>query len=204
MLVKICGIQTPEMAKIAVDAGADYIGLVFADSKRQVTIEQAKDIKKVLSNAEVKVVGVFRNQPITEVNQISRELGLDYVQLHGNERVEECRKVETPLIKALSFNDISQAGAFHEVAEYILIDSPKPGSGETFDWSALSKDGKEFPYFLAGGLSPDNVREAIITLSPLGIDVSSGVETNGQKDEKKIRRFIDQARQKEWKREETI
>ncbi|OJF94605.1 phosphoribosylanthranilate isomerase [Alkalibacterium sp. 20] len=197
MLVKICGIQTPETAQMAVEAGADLIGLVFAASKRQVTIDEAREIKNSLSNTSVKVVGVFRNQPIQEVNRISRELGLDYVQLHGKESVTECQQINTPLIKALSFEEISEAKHYQQVADYILIDSPKPGSGETFDWTTLKNKNEDFPHFLAGGLSPENIAEAIQHLQPIGVDVSSGVETNGSKDAEKIRRFTHQVKQVE-------
>ncbi|WP_423188393.1 phosphoribosylanthranilate isomerase [Alkalibacterium sp. f15] len=197
MLVKICGIQTPETAQVAAAAGADFIGLVFAASKRQVTIDEARKIKNSLSHTRVKVVGVFRNQPIKEVNQISRELGLDYVQLHGEESVTECQQINAPLIKALSFEEISEAKHYRQVADYILIDSPKPGSGETFDWTMLKDKNEDFPYFLAGGLSAENIAEAIQHLQPLGVDVSSGVETDGSKDAEKIRRFTHQVKQGE-------
>ncbi|PRY80071.1 phosphoribosylanthranilate isomerase [Alkalibacterium olivapovliticus] len=195
MLVKICGIQTIDSAQAAVEASADYIGLVFAESKRKVSIEQARDIKESLSDSAVKVVGVFRHQPLAEVNQISQAVRLDYVQLHGDETLEECRQLNTPLIKALSFNKISQAILYQDVAEYILIDSPKPGSGEPFDWSAFKNEELMIPFFLAGGLSPENVKEAIQQVKPIGVDVSSGVETNGQKDNEKIRQFTHQAKQ---------
>jgi len=195
MLVKICGIQTPGMAQVAVEAGADFIGLVFAESKRQVNLEQAKEIKNSLSDTTVKVVGVFRDMSITQVNEISQRIGLDYVQLHGEESVTECRQIKAPLIKALSFEEISEARHYRQVADYILIDSPKPGSGETFDWTTLTHENEGFPYFLAGGLSPENIEEAIQHLQPIGVDVSSGVETNRSKDAEKIRRFTHQAKQ---------
>lgn len=195
MLVKICGIQTIEAAQTAKEAGTDFIGLVFAESKRKVTIQQAENIKHSLADSDIKFVGVFRNQPILEVNLISQAVGLDYVQLHGNESLEECRRLNTPLIKALSFKEISQATDYQDVAEYILIDSPKPGSGEPFGWSAFKNEELMIPFFLAGGLSPENVKEAIQQVKPIGVDVSSGVETNGQKDNEKIRQFTHQAKQ---------
>lgn len=195
MLVKICGIQTIEAAQTAKEAGTDFIGLVFAESKRKVTIQQAENIKHSLADSDIKFVGVFRNQPILEVNLISQAVGLDYVQLHGNESLEECGRLNTPLIKALSFKEISQATDYQDVAEYILIDSPKPGSGEPFDWSAFKNEELMIPFFLAGGLSPENVKEAIQQVKPIGVDVSSGVETNGQKDNEKIRQFTHQAKQ---------
>lgn len=196
MFIKICGIQTPKAALVAADAGADFIGLVFAKSKRQITTEQAEAIKAVLSETSVKIVGVFRNQPLEEVNRISQLLELDYVQLHGDESLEECRTLKTPFIKALSYEKVSEAESFQEVADYVLIDSPRPGSGKSFDWSRWVEQEKAFPYFLAGGLSLENIEAAVKQVQPVGVDVSSGVETNGQKDEEKIRRFIQLVRQK--------
>lgn len=195
MLIKICGIQTPEIARFAEQAGADFIGLVFAESKRQVDVEQAQTIVDALSEG-VKVVGVFRHQSMKLVNRITKEVGLDYVQLHGEETVEDCLQVDSPVIKAFSFEERKKAIQYEKVANYVLLDSPKPGSGETFDWHKVANEENVPPFFLAGGLHPENVKEAIHHIQPLGVDVSSGVETNGQKDKEKIQQFIQEAKAK--------
>lgn len=202
MLIKICGIKTERAALAAVDAGADMIGLVFAQSKRQVTIEEAKVIRQSCSDLPVDVVGVFRNQPIDEVNAISKAVGLDFVQLHGKESLKDCLQVTLPLIRAIGHEDVKAGGLFSKIAAYLLIDSPKPGSGEVFNWETLKEDQPGMPFILAGGLSASNVAEAIQTVQPHGVDVSSGVETDGKKDEEKIRTFIKKARSIETKQKE--
>lgn len=194
MLIKICGIKTEKAALAAVDAGADMIGLVFAKSRRQVTVEEAKLIRQSCSDLPVAVVGVFRNQPIEEVNQISETVDLDFVQLHGEESLEDCLKVQSPLIRALSHDEIMQCSRFSKIAAHLLIDSPRPGSGKAFNWETLQSSLPEQPFLLAGGLSAANVTEAIQTAKPYGVDVSSGVETDGEKDEEKIKEFVKKAR----------
>lgn len=202
MLIKICGIKTVKAALAAADAGADMIGLVFAKSKRQLTIEEAKEICQSCRALPIDVVGVFRNQPIDEVNKISETVDLDFVQLHGEESLKECRQVKSPLIRALNHVEVKGASRFFEVAAHLLIDSPKPGSGEAFNWETLKHDRPAMPFILAGGLSASNVAEAIEAVQPDGVDVSSGVETDGEKDEEKIRAFIKRARNVEMKQKE--
>ncbi|MCC5890006.1 MAG: phosphoribosylanthranilate isomerase [Alkalibacterium sp.] len=197
MLIKICGIKRSEAAQAAANAGADMIGLVFAESRRQVTVEEAKVIRESCSSFPVQFVGVFRNQPISEVNTISEAVGLDFVQLHGQESLKKCRQVKAPLIRALSHDEVKAGSPFAELSEYMLIDSPKPGGGQPFDWSDLKRDRPAFPFILAGGLSIGNIAEALQAAEPLGVDVSSGVETDGEKDEKKIRDFIEEVRRLE-------
>lgn len=193
MQVKICGIQTEDAAKAAVEAGADFIGVVFAESKRQVSLEQANRLRRVIPK-EVKMVGVFKDQPITQVNNIAQSIGLDFVQLHGNESLEECRRSQTAVIKGLSIGEQQMFLAYLSVVEKLLIDSPTPGSGQPFDWENLALP-SDNPFFLAGGLTPENVERAILMAQPTGVDVSSGVETNGEKDSEKIRIFIKRAKQ---------
>ena len=193
VLVKICGLTTYQDAIATTEAGADLIGFVFAQSKRQVTVEQVDQIQRQLPD-HVKKVGVFVDAPIHIVNQIARLVRLDYVQLHGRESVSTCLKSEVPVIKALSLqtaDSLEQVLDYLPVVDYLLLDGPKPGSGQTFDWHLiesipLARD----KMILAGGLTADNVDRAIQEASPIGVDVSSGVETNGKKDLIKIKQFI--------------
>lgn len=193
VLVKICGLTTYQDAIATTEAGADLIGFVFAQSKRQVTVEQVDQIQRQLPDY-VKKVGVFVDTPIHIVNQIARLVRLDYVQLHGRESVSTCLKSEVPVIKALSLqtaDSLEQVLDYLPVVDYLLLDGPKPGSGQTFDWRLiesipLARD----KMILAGGLTADNVDRAIQEASPIGVDVSSGVETNGKKDLIKIKQFI--------------
>lgn len=193
VLVKICGLTTYQDAIATTEAGADLIGFVFAQSKRQVTVEQVDQIQRQLPD-HVKKVGVFVDAPIHIVNQIARLVRLDYVQLHGRESVSTCLKSEVPVIKALSLqtaDSLEQVLDYLPVVDYLLLDGPKPGSGQTFDWRLiesipLARD----KMILAGGLTADNVDRAIQEASPIGVDVSSGVETNGKKDLIKIKQFI--------------
>ncbi|GAA0474776.1 phosphoribosylanthranilate isomerase [Alkalibacterium sp. m-11] len=202
MLVKICGIRTEEAAHAAVESGADMIGLVFAESRRKVTLEQASRVLKVVEGRSIKTAGVFRNQSVEAVNQICRTLGLDYAQLHGDESSDYCRQINGKIIKALSISSLGEASDFQDCSDFLLIDSPEPGSGEAFDWNRLKDTSLSLPYILAGGLTPENVGPAIEAVSPQGVDVSSGVETDGTKDTKKIRRFIRKARHSSNREEE--
>ncbi|GAA4077437.1 phosphoribosylanthranilate isomerase [Amphibacillus indicireducens] len=193
VLVKICGLTSYQEAIAATEAGADLIGFVFAQSKRQVTVEQVDQIQRQLPD-HVKKVGVFVDTPIHIVNQIARLVKLDYVQLHGKESILTCLKSEVPVIKALSLqgtDSLEQVLDYLPVVDYLLLDGPKPGSGQTFDWRLiesipLARD----KMILAGGLTADNVDRAIQEAIPIGVDVSSGVETNGKKDLIKIKQFI--------------
>lgn len=202
MLVKICGIRTEEAAGAAVESGADMIGLVFAESRRQVTLEQAARVLKAVEGRSIKTAGVFRNQSVEAVNQICRTLGLDYAQLHGDESSDYCRQIDGKVIKALPISSLGEAFDFQDCSDFLLIDSPEPGSGEAFDWNRLKDTSLSLPYILAGGLTPENVGSAIEAASPQGVDVSSGVETDGTKDTKKIRRFIREARHSSNREEE--
>ncbi|WP_440897845.1 phosphoribosylanthranilate isomerase [Amphibacillus sp. Q70] len=197
MLVKICGIRTIEAGLTAASMGADLVGFVFAESKRQVSVAEAVRIRKQLP-PQVKGVGVFVNTPISTVNQIAREVKLDYVQLHGEETVASCLASDFPVIKALSIQteeDLKKVNMFLPVVDYLLIDGPIAGSGQVFDWKLLdSIPHARKKMILAGGLTPSNVQEAINQVDPIGVDVSSGVETNGVKDNQKIEQFIKKAK----------
>lgn len=199
MKVKICGITDTESAKVAVEAGVDAIGLVFADSKRKVTIDQAKLIIDSLPERVLKV-GVFVNEDVEVIEEIVQKTGLTMVQLHGDEEPEVCNKISIPVIKALGVSSKKDCEKIQEYpCEYILLDSPKGkfrgGNGQTFPWELvdpLAIKGKKL--IVAGGLNIENVSMAIQTLRPFMVDVSSGVETGGKKDHKKIIDFLQEAK----------
>ncbi|MDR3588286.1 MAG: phosphoribosylanthranilate isomerase [Negativicutes bacterium] len=201
MLVKICGIMTAEAALAAKRHGADLIGFVFAASRRRIDVAGAAAIARQVSG--VGKVGVFVGQPLAEVREIAERCRLDIVQLHGDEPAEYCQAVGRPVIKAIragSGLELAQLAAFP--ADWLLLDSYLPGqpggTGVAFDWrqAQAAVAGLGRPFLVAGGLNADNVGEAIRVLRPAGVDVSGGVETDGVKDEEKIRRFVTAAKNK--------
>lgn len=193
--VKICGLMNKEAIQTAADAGTDFIGFVFAKSKREVTIEQAKQLASYVP-AHVKKVGVFVNEERAVIEEIVQTVGLDYVQLHGDETPDFVNQLPYPVIKAFqvrSEKDLEQLESYN--CDYYLLDSPagkyRGGNGETFDWNlAKSFDFLDKKVILAGGLTPENVAQAVQEVVPAGVDVSSGVETDGEKDLAKIKEFI--------------
>ena len=225
---KICGIRRLEDAQIAADAGADYIGLVFVPGRpRRVDIPTAAAIVSGIKAAGVgapKVVGLFADQPLEEVNRTADACGLDLLQLCGGESIEYCAGAVRPVIKVVHVSNSIRGPGFagdatvgttaDETAWQTLVDRIKGyssaghmvtldrlvegipgGTGESFDWGVaaeLSRQGHSF--LLAGGLSPDTVGRAVEHVRPWGVDVSSGVETQGAKDAAKIRNFIQVAR----------
>ncbi|PPA71821.1 phosphoribosylanthranilate isomerase [Jeotgalibacillus proteolyticus] len=198
MKVKICGLQEPEHVKAAVLAGADYVGFVFAPSKRRITFEQAEKLA-LLVPGDVKRVGVFVNPSQEEIDLAVKAGRLDIIQLHGEETPEFCLKQKKPVMKAFSIKtreDIEKT-AFYPVS-YHLVDAPateyKGGGGKVFDWELLQDTHQSSPLFLAGGLNADNVVQAVSTIQPYAVDVSSGVETDGIKDIDKINAFIQAAK----------
>lgn len=201
MFVKICGLSTLEAAQTAIDSGANYLGFIFAESKRKVTPMQAREIITNLKG-NVKKVGVFVNESIEEISRIADYVGLDIIQLHGTESQEFASRLSLPVIKAISLHSIEDLTQVHDwKTEYILLDLPKnqtAPSSKTLNW--LEMKGK-LPYshhiFLAGGLSPENVETAVREIQPYAVDVSSGVETEGTKDLQKIKEFIRNAHLKE-------
>ncbi|HDR4422530.1 TPA: phosphoribosylanthranilate isomerase [Bacillus cereus] len=201
MKVKICGITDVETAKRACEYGADALGFVFAKSKRKVTPGLAKEIIQELP-ANVLKVGVFVNESVEGIQQIADECGLTHVQLHGDEDNHQIRRLNIPSIKSLgvtSESDLKNAQAYE--TDYILFDSPKEkfhgGNGKTFSWELLTHMPKELreKTILAGGLNALNIEEAIRTIQPYMVDVSSGVETEGKKDVEKIKQFIIKAKE---------
>lgn len=199
MFIKICGITTLDAAKTVESAGADWIGFVFAPSKRKISPEHAKQISKALS-PKIKKVGVFVNESIEKIISIANEVGLDYIQLHGDEDETFAKQIPFPIIKAFSIEHTDIQTIERYPANYILLDSPgkkyRGGTGETFDWEKINElNVDKRKIILAGGLHADNVQQAIKIVTPRGIDVSSGVETDGKKDPEKIFTFIKRARE---------
>ena len=202
--VKMCGISKVETIPAVVEAKPDYMGLVFAPSKRQVTVEQAKILieelhKQCINHYDIKVVktvGVFVNETLDNLVRIADTANLDAVQLHGDEdeafiqSLKERTNVE--VWKAVQIRSAADAEAWIDSrADMLLFDAyhkdERGGTGEVFDWSCL--DEFERPFMLAGGIDSTNVARAIRTVRPYGIDISSGIETDGVKDDEKIKAF---------------
>ncbi len=205
--VKICGIKEEAHALVAAEAGADFIGLVFAHSPRQVTPVQAEKIVSAVkqSGYTTKVIGVFVNITAEVVNKTADICHLDQVQLSGDESWEYCTEIKHPLIKAVrvsrrqgpqGISDILAHGAkiLADRKHVYLLDAKVKGkygrTGTAFDWSLAQQAAEKFPIIIAGGLTPENVAQAIKTAAPWGVDVSSGVEVAGVKHVARIRAFI--------------
>jgi len=175
----------------ACQAGADYIGFVFAESRRRVSLEQAQKLASLVPPA-VRKVGVFVSPSLSELQEAISVADLDLVQIHGDFDEELLTQIDRPVIQAYqvkgALKDVSQQ------ADYLLFDAPLAGSGRTFDWQVFDKNQIHQPFFIAGGLNAGNVREAIQSFAPYAVDVSSGVETDGQKDLEKIKEFIERVK----------
>ena len=189
--VKICGLSNIEAVKTAVSAGADYIGFVFAPSKRQVTVEQAIELAKFIPS-HIQKVGVFVSPSRAELLEAVDKVGLDFVQVHGQVVDKLFENLPCGSIQAVQVDGDGHVP--NSQADYLLFDAPVAGSGQTFDWGRLDTTELAQPFFIAGGLNEDNVARAIQHFSPFAVDVSSGVETDGQKDHEKIRRFIERVK----------
>ncbi len=205
--IKICGLIEVKDALAACQAGVDFIGLVFAASKRQISSETALKIVTLLEKMPVRpeIVGVFANQGVQEVNRIAEEFRLDRVQLSGNETSIYCDQITQPIIKVIH---VSERMTARDILEEIgnnyslrmknktqfLLDSEMTekhgGTGKVFNWNVASEVSRKLPVIVAGGLDPDNVVKLIQQVHPWGVDVSSGVETGGIKDINKIKAFI--------------
>lgn len=201
MFVKICGITTEKDALLAIALGADALGFVFASgSPRMVTVDEAKAIVKHLPYDEVVTLGVFRDERPERVAEVVNRVGLHGAQLHGREPAAEVVYVRqrVPLvIQGFAAGDPAISMAPDGPADLVLLDAPNPGSGRAFDWGQVDGGLDGLRLLLAGGLTPDNVAEAIWRVRPWGVDVSTGVETapgSGRKDPRKLRRFIQAAR----------
>ena len=199
--VKICGITNAEDAQAAVAAGADLLGFVFAEeSPRRVTVEQAAEIARVVPPFVLRV-GLFVNAPEELVMEATMRCGLQLLQFHGDETPEYCRQFGAMSMKAFRMKDADSLRALPEYpTDAWLLDAFVPGqrggTGHSFNWDLAIeavKLGK--PVFLAGGLTPENVADAVRRVQPYGVDVSSGVESApGKKDHAKVRAFIEAAK----------
>ncbi|MEO4053995.1 phosphoribosylanthranilate isomerase [Solibacillus sp. CAU 1738] len=197
--VKICGLKTPEHVETAVKCGADFVGFVFAPSKREISIEEANLLAQYIPEV-VKTVGVFVNEEPERIQEIASKVPLDYIQYHGDETNELIQKIGLPSIKAFSIRkveDVKRAATFD--VDYYLFDSPgtdfRGGSGQTFDWNLLEEVNiPRKKVMIAGGLRADNVAAAVTLISPAAVDVSSGVEVNSKKDHTLIEAFIKAAK----------
>ena len=203
--IKICGITNLEDARFAAGALVDYLGFIFYEkSPRYIEPGEAGAIINWIEGPEK--VGVFVNQPLDDVNQIAKETGLVFVQLHGDESVEYCGLIEKPIIKVIHIEEETvdyllkhQVEQYAEVADYLLFDSKIDGkwggTGTAFDWNILKEIGDDIPFFLSGGLKADNIKKAIETVQPFAVDVSSSLEQKpGLKDFGKIEAFMDEIR----------
>lgn len=198
--VKICGIREEKEALAALNYGAWAIGEVFAPSRRRIEVEKAASINYNLQGRIVKI-GVFANEDIKDMHYIARSCFLDMLQLHGDESPEYVAEVRYPVIKALrvekkmTLEDVKRFKAYA-----YLFDTPalnmRGGSGQVFNWDLIADFRGRRDIILAGGLSADNVKEAIFRIRPLAVDVSSGVEfQNGGKDPEKIKAFIEKVKE---------
>jgi phosphoribosylanthranilate isomerase len=190
--VKICGITRMEDARLAAELGAWAVGFIFwPESPRHVAPDRARDIVRQLSPL-VSPIGVFVDQPAEHVDEVARHVGLAAVQLHGSESPAFARSLSCRAIKALALEDGGEAALAAWSDTLLLLDARDPvrrgGTGRTIDWDAASRVARRRPVLLAGGLTPDNVEEAVQRVRPAGIDVSSGVESApGIKDERRLR-----------------
>lgn len=198
--IKICGLSRPDDIDIVNEALPDYIGFVFAKSTRQVSEDTAKELKARL-NPGIQSAGVFVNEDILRIARLCRMNITDIVQLHGDEDEAYIRSlkehINNPVIKAVRVRNRDDIAKACELScDYLLLDSYKEGRyggcGDTFDWSVISNVTK--PFFLAGGLHSENVKQAVTQVRPYAVDVSSRVETDGIKDRNKIMDFIKKVR----------
>lgn len=209
--VKICGLQDVAAAVAAVQAGATMLGTVFAPSRRQLTIDAARvvaDAARDRATTAITIVGVFVDASPAEVNRIVEAVGLDAVQLHGNESPALLAAISAPVIKAIRPRPAASADTVQrQIASFLGVpnepfaflldgfsDTAAGGVGVSADWTLAASLAASYPLILAGGLTPDNVGGAIVRVKPAAVDVSSGVETQGAKDTLKIASFVARAR----------
>jgi len=209
--IKICGIREPAHALIAAEEGADYVAVNFAPmSSRMVTLEEACAVSEALRDAYPngegpKLVGVFVNAPAWEMNKLADICRLDLLQLSGDEPWSICQSLDRPAVKALRVpSDADAKAVLAELGErlpalsarggFCLVESHVAGryggTGQQLNWAMGAEIASKHSFLLSGGLDPDNITAALEQVQPWGVDVSSGVETDGRKDEAKIRAFI--------------
>lgn len=214
MIVKICGLRQPDHALAALEAGADWLGLVFAPSRRRVTPGEAKAIVAAVrahpAGGQARLVGLFVNERAPAIGELVGSCGLDYVQLSGNEPVELAQELPCPLVKSIRMTGdaieaawlglaAAHGGAAANWRVLPLVDAQVRGAyggtGHQADWGAAAELARRQPLILAGGLHAENVAAAVAQVQPWGVDVSSGVETGGVKDPARIAAFVRAARQ---------
>ena len=194
--VKICGMTNLKDVKVAVDGGVDAVGFIFyKKSPRSVTMQAVRKIVLELPPF-VDSVGIFVNETAEQINKIADRCNLDRVQLHGNESPSFCKKIRRRVIKAIRVKDIQSLKKLSDypVSSFLLdtfSEDQYGGTGRVFDWNLAYPAKKYGPIILAGGLTPNNVRQAIQRIQPYGVDVCSGVESQpGIKDHKKMQIFL--------------
>jgi phosphoribosylanthranilate isomerase len=205
--IKICGLSETQHALAAAKAGADFLGVVFAPSQRQVSAKKALQIAKAIHSLRPHpdIVGVFVNSTAEEVNRVADYCNLDWVQLSGDETWDYCQQIERPIIKTVHvpgtktaeeiISEIAMGYQLLPRQNFVcLVDSKVGntygGTGQTFDWKLAKEVSARFSVIIAGGLTPTNISQLVKEVQPWGVDVSSGVETDGQKDVAKIAEFI--------------
>lgn len=196
--IKICGIKTLKDALAAIEAGADYLGFNFyPKSERFIEKSACAEITSVLKreHPQVKLVGVFVNSPVNEVKDVLQTCHLDLAQLHGDETPEMFAQLAPQAFRAFRGIPESNTGYERSEAPFMLIDAAVKGvyggSGVTADWTAAAKQAQQYPLLLAGGLTPENVADAVRQVQPWGVDVASGVESApGEKDAGKMTAFV--------------
>jgi phosphoribosylanthranilate isomerase len=214
VVVKVCGLRSPEHVIAAAEAGADYVGFVMTKSRRRVTPEDARQLSRTAHALRrgLRTVGVFTDEPASELNRSSQYCGFDVVQVTARKGVGYLCGLKQEIIRVLHVapgtsarslvDGMERANAvMHQSPPIHLLDTHSPdvggGTGKTFDWAIAKEVSQRHPVFVAGGLTPANVRDLILDVRPLGVDVSSGIEVNGAKDVELIRAFIDAVRKAE-------
>jgi phosphoribosylanthranilate isomerase len=209
--IKICGLSEIQHALAAAKAGADFIGLVFAPSRRRVSTQKALQIVKAIQRLRPHpdIVGVFANSTTEEVNRIADYCSLDWVQLSGDETWHYCQQIERPVIKTIHVlitktteEIVDEITVGHQLLPhgrlFCHLDSKvgdtHGGTGQTFNWQLAKEVSSRFSVIIAGGLTPDNVGQLVKEVQPWGVDVSTGIETDGRKDVAKITAFIQAVR----------
>lgn len=202
VFVKVCGVTSPEDARAAAESGADATGLLFAESPRRVSVERAREISAALPSGIARV-GVFVDSAAEEVLRVAREVGLDFAQLHGDETPEtvaEIRAGGVRVVKALRVRDTGSIARMEDyAADLYLLDSwsgkARGGTGERFNWELAEALRGCDNILISGGITPENVGEALEFFEPYGVDASSSLESApGEKDNERVRRFVSAAR----------
>ncbi len=193
MIIKFCGIRRPEDIEAVNETRPDLAGFIIVkDRRRYIAPEKVRELRQLL-DPSVKVVGVFIDEDIEVVAKLLHDGIIDIAQLHGNESEDYIRELKSrtgaQVIKAVgirSSEDVERAE--RSPADLVIVDSPGGGTGNTFDWELLKKIKR--PYILAGGINAENIEEAVEMLHPYGVDVSSGIETDGYKDKEKMKTIM--------------